>query len=321
MGALWQDLAMMKSHNDRILNFGRRRLLVGAASLAGAFWAGRSGLVLGSGGEKAAELSYLGEGIEFGLVTYMWGADWDVPTLIENSQKSGVTGVELRVEHAHGVSPELSAGQRHEVRTQFEESGVAVLGMGTNFEFHSPDPEVLKKNIEGAREYIRLSHDVGGSGVKVKPNQLPKGVPVEQTLEQIGKALAELGDDGLGFGQEIRLEVHGGVSDLGHIQTIMEVADHPGVRVCWNSNPQDLEGEGIEANFAKVKDWLGKTVHIREVDTGDYPYEKLARLLVEVDYHGWVCMEARSEQADRVAALTAQREAWTKMVTAARKGA
>jgi sugar phosphate isomerase/epimerase len=106
------------------------------------------------------------------------------------------------------VSPELSAGQRHEVRTQFEESGVAVLGMGTNFEFHSPDPEVLKKNIEGAREYIRLSHDVGGSGVKVKPNQLPKGVPVEQTLEQIGKALAELGvalQEEVQDGHEVRL--------------------------------------------------------------------------------------------------------------------
>ena len=268
---------------------------------------------------RAAPLSPLGEGIDYGLVTYMWGADWDLPTLISNCEQTGVTAVELRVEHAHAVDPSLSSAQREDVRRRFEDSRVALLGMGTNFEFHSPDPAEVKKNLAGARDYLRLSHDVGGSGIKVKPNQLPKDVPVEKTLEQIGKALAELGDEGLGFGQEIRLEVHGGVSKLAHIKTIMEVADHPGVRVCWNSNDQDLEDPGIEANFALVKDYLGKTVHIREVNEGSYPYDKLAALLVQADYQGWVCLEARTQPADRVAALAQQRQLFMNLVEKARR--
>lgn len=283
-------------------------------SLAG-WLAGRPIIAQEAGAKK---LSPLGEGIDFGLVTYMWGADWDLTLLIENCERTGVTAVELRIEHAHGVDVSLSTAQREAVRLQFEETRVALLGMGTNFEFHSPDPAVLKKNIEGAKAFIKLSHDIGGSGVKVKPNQLPKEVPVEKTLEQIGKALAELGDEGLGFGQEIRLEVHGGVSDLAHIKTIMEVADHPGVRVCWNSNDQDLAGEGIEANFAMVEPYLGKTVHIREVNQGDYPYDKLAALLVKADYQGWVCLEARSPVPDRVAALMEQRKLFMKLVETAR---
>jgi sugar phosphate isomerase/epimerase len=297
---------------------GMKRRQFGTLAMGGlAGWmAGRPVSAQLAGGKK---LSPLGEGIDFGLVTYMWGADWDLPLLIENCERTGVTAVELRVEHAHAVDVGLTAAQRERVRQQFEETRVALLGMGTNFEFHSPDPAVLKKNIEGAKAFIKLSHDVGGSGVKVKPNQLPKDVPVEKTLEQIGKALAELGDEGLGFGQEIRLEVHGGVSDLGHIKTIMEVADHPGVRVCWNSNDQDLAGEGIEANFAKVEPFLGKTVHIREVNQGDYPYAKLAELLVKADYQGWVCLEARSEVPDRIAALMEQRKLFMGLVEAARE--
>ncbi len=313
------DAAMMKtSFSPNLLSksaastFSRRHF---GAMLAG----GTAGWLALRQTAGAAELSPRGEGIDFGLVTYMWGADWDLPTLIANCEQTGVTAVELRVEHAHAVDPSLSVAQREEVRRRFEESKVTLLGMGTNFEFHSPDLEVVKKNIEGAKEFIRLSHDVGGSGVKVKPNQLPKEVPVEKTLEQIGKALAELADDGLGFGQEIRLEVHGGVSDLGHIKTVMEVADHPGVRVCWNSNRQDLEGDGIEANFAKVKPWLGKTVHIREVNEDDYPYAKLAELLVKADYQGWVCLEARTKPDDRVAALAEQRKLFMEMVEKARR--
>jgi sugar phosphate isomerase/epimerase len=278
-------------------------------------------LTLGKGQTAQGALSPLGEAIEYGLVTYMWGADWDLPTLIANCETAGVTAVELRVEHAHAVDVNLSAAQREEVRLRFDGAKVALLGMGTNFEFHSPDPEELKKNIEGAKAFLKLSHDVGGSGVKVKPNQLPKEVPVEKTLEQIGKALAELGDAGLGFGQEIRLEVHGGVSDLGHIKTIMEVADHPGVRVCWNSNDEDLKGEGLEANFAKVQPYLGKTVHIREVNEGNYPYAKLAELLVKADYQGWVCLEARTKPADRVVALGEQRELFMALVAKARQAA
>ena len=264
------------------------------------------------------KLSYKGEYIEFGLVTYMWGADWDLPTLISNCERTEVLGVELRVEHAHGVEPGLSPEQRAEVRSRFSDSRVELLGMGTNGEFHSPDEAELRRQIENTKHYIKLSHDVGGSGVKVKPNKLPEDVPVDKTLEQIGQALAELGDYSIGFGQEIRLEVHGGVSDLGHIRTIMEVADRDNVRVCWNSNEQDLADEGIEANFAKVKDYLGKTVHIREVNEGSYPYATLAKLLVDVDYDGWALLEARTQPLDRIAGLMQQKKLFAELVKKAR---
>ncbi len=270
-------------------------------------------------GSRVAKLSPKGENIQFGLVTYMWGAEWDLPTLIRNCEEAQINAVELRIEHAHAVTLELTAAQRAEVRQRFEAATVKPLGMGTNCEFHSPDPAVLKKNIDLAKDYLKLSHDIGGSGIKVKPNALPKDIPVEKTLEQIGKALAELGDHALGFGQEIRLEVHGGVTDLGHIATIMKTAARENVRVCWNSNPEDLKGDGIEANFAKVLPYLGKTVHIREVDTGDYPYDQLAKLLVNADYDGWVCLEARTKPDDLQQALKDQRNQFLALITIARR--
>lgn len=277
-------------------------------------------------GAQQPKLNFKGENIRFGLVTYLWGADWDLPTLLENCSKAGIGGVELRVDHAHKVNVTLGEKQRAEVRSQIADSGIELIGMGTNFEFHSPDPDVVKKNIAGAKEFIKLSHDIGGSGVKVKPNALPKEVAKAVTLEQIGKSLAELGDYAIGFGQEIRLEVHGGVSDLGDIRTVMEAAKADNVRVCWNSNDKDLDGEGIEANFAKVKDYLGRTLHMREVNNPGtkvaYPYETLAKLLVEADYDGWACLEGhKPPQGDRIPGLTEQRELWTAMVTKARQSA
>jgi sugar phosphate isomerase/epimerase len=253
--------------------------------------------------------------MKFGLVTYLWGKDMDLPTLISSCEKSGLGGVEVRTEHKHGVEPSLSKVQRAEVRKRFEDSPVKLVGYGSNAQFHDAEPEKLKANIELTKQYIQLMHDCGGSGVKVKPNSFVKGIEHERTIEQIGKALNEVAAYGQEFGQQIRVEVHGpGTSELPVIKAIFDVADHPNVAVCWNSNGEDLKGEGLEYNFNLVKSRFGKTVHVRELNIDDYPYQQLISLFHANNYDGWILLEARTEPADKIAALTEQRRVFEHMV-------
>ncbi|HYF35506.1 MAG TPA: sugar phosphate isomerase/epimerase, partial [Prosthecobacter sp.] len=46
-------------------------------------------------GQAPASPNPKGENMQFGLVTYMWGAEWDLPTLIKNCEDTQVLGVEL----------------------------------------------------------------------------------------------------------------------------------------------------------------------------------------------------------------------------------
>jgi len=285
----------------------------------------KSSLVCGAGLVAAGPLARWAPAVEkltamrFGLVTYLWGQDWDLPTLIANCEKTGVLGVELRTQHAHGVEANLSAAERRQVRARFANSPVTLVGLGTNFDFHHPDKDRLARSIQGAKDYIKLSHDCGGSGVKVKPNDLPKGVPYEKTIQQIGESLNELGRFGASYNQQIRLEVHGrGTSSLPVVKAIMDVADHPNVGVCWNCNGQDLEGEGLEYNFNLVRPRFADIVHVRELNIGDYPYQELMNLFVGTDYNGWILLEARTKPADRVAALAEQRKVFETMVAKAK---
>ena len=57
-------------------------------------------------------LTYKGESMRFGMVTYQWGKDWQLPTLLEKCEGAKIAGVELRTTHAHGVEPELGAPAR-----------------------------------------------------------------------------------------------------------------------------------------------------------------------------------------------------------------
>lgn len=278
-----------------------RRQFIKAALLGTTAVAGANRLVCADELKQPAAM-------RFGLVTYLWGKDMNLPTLIETCEKSQLGGVELRTQHAHGVEPDLSKQARDEVRKRFADSSVELVGYGSNAQFHDRDPAELKRNIELTKKYVQLMHDCGGSGVKVKPNGFPNGVDREQTIEQIGKSLNEVAKYAHDFGQQIRVEVHGrGTSELPVMRDIFEVADHPNATICWNSNDADLDGEGLEHNFHLVQHRFGATVHVRELDQGNYPYPDLMRLLTKIQYKGWILLEARTNPSDKIAALIEQR--------------
>jgi len=231
--------------------------------------------------------------MKLGFVTYNIGKDWDVPTTIEMCQKTGFQGVELRTTHAHGVEVDLSAQGRKDVKQQFADGGIDIAGLGSTFEYHAAEPEVVRQNVEGTIECAKLAADIGCPGVKVRPNglQVDKGIPAEQTLEQIGKALRECGEGASDLGVQIRLEVHGrDTQKPSNIRTIMDHADHPNVRVCWNSNFGEVEDGSVEANFALLKDRIA-LVHITELYKAEYPWRQLFALLHAQGYDGYTLAE------------------------------
>src|SRR5881396_2964264 len=248
-------------------------------------------------------------GMKLGTVTYNLAQDWDIETIIKNCEAAKFEGVELRTSHAHKVEVNLTKDQREEVKQRFQNSSVELMGLGSTFDYHTPDPEKLKKDIAATKEYIILAHDVGATGVKVRPNGLPKEVPKEKTLQQIGLALRELGKFGEQFGILIRLEVHGtGTSLLPNIRAILDAADHPSVGVCWNSNDTDLDGGGFDKNFDLVKHKIF-SVHLRDLFLEDYPFRKLFRRLNEIQFAGF-CLAEIPPSPDPVRVMKYFRAVW-----------
>lgn len=232
---------------------------------------------------------------QLGLVTYNTAAKWDLKTLLNVCKQVGLAAVEARTTHRHGIEPTLNAQQRKDVAKQFKDAGVVFWGSGSTCEFHSPDQSVVRKQIEECRRFVDLVAALGGKGVKVRPNGLPKEVPVEKTLEQIGKALIECGKAAEAQGVEIWVEVHGrGTSDPRHMKTIMELCGHRAVGACWNSNGSDIIDGGIEKAFAMLKPYL-KSCHINYLYNdrlGKYPYRTLFRLLREAGYDRYTLIES-----------------------------
>lgn len=257
--------------------------------------------------------------MKLGLVTYQWAKDWDLPTLIANCEKTGYYGIELRCNHKHGVETTLSAIERDNVKKRFADSKVKCIGYGSNFEYHSPDLAILRRNIDQTKEYIQLCKDIGATGIKVKPNDLPQTVSKEKTIEQIASSLNEIGQFAEDLGQFVRVEVHGNkTQEIPNIRAIFEQVTAKSVKMCWNCNDQDLLAPGLESNFNSVKKWFGDTVHVRELNVGEYPYQQLMDLFTSIHYDGWILLEARTDPADKIMAMIEQKDLFEKMLSLAR---
>ena len=257
--------------------------------------------------------------MRFGLATYLWGKDWDIPALIANCQQAGVHGVELRTSsnYAHGVEVTLDAAQRAQVKQRFADSPVQIVSIACSERLDWPQPDKLRVAIEAAKAHLQLSHDVGCGVLRVFPNQFHRDVPQEKTIEQIARSLEELGEFAAGLGQEVSLEAHGPAGELPTLRAIMDQVTRPNVRVRLNCSARDAQGDGFVANFQLVKDFLSRIIHLHDLSDPGYPYQLMVDLLYQAHWEGWALSERSDTVPDRVSALTKERQAWEAMIDSA----
>jgi hypothetical protein len=270
---------------------------------------GLASLALVGAAQPKKNAAFGGGGFKLGIVTYNIAKDWDIATIIKNCEATGYEAVELRTTHKHGVEPALTKAQRTEVKQRFADSKVRLLSLGSVCEFHAADSKVVRQNIDECKRFVELAHDIGALGVKVRPNGLPKDVPEAKTLEQIGQSLRECGAAAQGSAVEIWVEVHGAETQVpARMRRMMEIADHPHVGICWNSNPPDVENGSVKKSFALLKPWL-RNAHINELWKTDYPWRELFGLMKQASYNRYCLMEI-ADNADGVRLMRYYRALW-----------
>jgi sugar phosphate isomerase/epimerase len=148
--------------------------------------------------------------------------------------------------------------------------------------------------------------------VKVRPNGLAKGVPMETTIRNIGSSLRELGDYGQGHGVEIWMEVHGPTTENPPVSAaIMQATRHDNVGVCWNSNETDVVNGSVKASFELLKPWI-RNAHINDL-SNNYPWRELFALLRNAGYERYTLCEVDPASKEPERFLGYYRALWTEL--------
>lgn len=194
---------------------------------------------------------------------------WDLATILKVAAKSGYQAVEFR-----GLLGELdlpksvafdTPGHIRETRTQFADLGVGICNLGSSAQLHHADAMKRLKNLDDARRFIDLAHQLNCPFVRVFPDQLPPNQNRDETLRLIGEGLLELGTYAKGSGVTVLLESHGELTRSDLLVSIMQAATHPNVGLIWDIVNMWTDAHETPALvYKKLKPFI-RHVHMKDV--------------------------------------------------------
>jgi sugar phosphate isomerase/epimerase len=193
---------------------------------------------------------------------------WPWAKVLEQASTLGYQGIELRgLEGEMDLTkrPEFSALRIAETRRSLADRGLVVTDLGASAKMHERDSVKRAAQLDEARRFINLAHDLGVPWIRVFPDEYLPDESRESTQQRIGETLAQLGTFANGSGVGVLMESHGALTDSPSIAAIMKAAGGaPNVGLVWDTHHTVVEGHEKPADtWAALGKWVHHT-HIKD---------------------------------------------------------
>jgi sugar phosphate isomerase/epimerase len=163
---------------------------------------------------------------------------WSWVEVITCASQHGYQGIELRGLQGQldlPLSPAFAnMASRKATLAQAQDKGLAIVGLGSSAKMHLAERVARQQQLDDAKRFIDLAHDLDCPNVRVFPDDLPKEQDTRKTLDLIAQGLLELGRFASGTGVNVLLESHGKVVSSDLVLDIMQAAKHPNVGLIWD---------------------------------------------------------------------------------------
>jgi len=233
--------------------------------------------------------------------------DWNFDQIIDFAKDNQYKGIEVRgILHEMDLTkvPEFSNPQSIAVSLKkMQDRGLVFIDLGSSCALHFPKGEERNKNLEEGKRFIQLASQLNCPFIRVFPNQLPKEVDRQVTLNLIIDGLRELGQYAAGMGVTVLLESHGELIYKKDLLDVMEGAAQPNVGLVWDiCNMWIATKEPPAEVYALLKPYIRHT-HIKDLTivdkkeeyvllgTGIVPIFQAIDLLYRNQYPGYYSFE------------------------------
>ncbi len=198
--------------------------------------------------------------------------DWPFEKITDFAVTNGYTGLEIRgIQRQMDLTkcPEFNSSENIAATLKLMKSkGLKFVDLGSSAEMHHSDEGERRKQMDEAKRFIDLAHQLNCSYIRVFPNKLPKENR-DATIDLIVKGLVEAGDHAKGTDVMVLMETHGEVVESAVLKQIMEAANHPKVGLVWDvSNMWTVTKESPAQVYATLKKYIHHT-HIKDAALSD----------------------------------------------------
>jgi sugar phosphate isomerase/epimerase len=230
---------------------------------------------------------------------------WDWPMITKNAAQWGYAALELRGllnQMDLPKCPEFSGTRLKQTLQDLTALDLRVSDLGASTNMHEPDAAKRAKQMDEARRFIDLAHEMKAPYVRVFPNALVKGEDKQVTIARIVAGLRELGDHAKGSGVSVIVESHGEFTTAPLLLEIIKGANHPNVAFLWDAHHTCVAGEKPEETYRQLKAYVRHT-HLKDsraegsgrryvlTGTGEVPVKETVRVLAKGGYRGYYCLE------------------------------
>ena len=232
--------------------------------------------------------------------------NWQLTQIVENAERLGYDGVELRA--VSGTldllsRPEFTSRNVRSSREQFADRNLEVCCVDTSCNFHSTDRKERSSQVDLALKYADLAAELRSPLIRVFPDKIQNGATRQETLDYIVESLIEIAQR-LPAGVTVALETHGDFAKTESASEIVNLVNHPQVKLVWDVANSVAAGDSIEHASQTVEPFLCH-IHLRDArpvessehwlpvlaGEGKVSFEDTLNAIAKLNYTGYVSFE------------------------------
>jgi len=233
--------------------------------------------------------------------------DWDFKQIIDFAVAHDYQGIELR-----GIKRQLDllqcaefkdAESRKATLRMMKDKGLKFSDLGSSANLHFPEGPERTKNLDEAKRFIDLAHEIECPFIRVFPNEFPKGQEKAATLELMSSGLLSLAQYAKDSNVSVLVESHGDLVHSEDLEQVLKAAAHPNSGMIWDVvNMWSVTKEPVTQVFDRLKKYIrhthikdakvsGKDVNYVFLGKGDVPIFEAIDLLAKNGFKGYYSFE------------------------------
>jgi len=234
--------------------------------------------------------------------------NWEWKTILDQAARHGFAAIEMRGlmgEMDLAKSPQFTGANLKESLKDLDALGLKISDLGASTNMHEPDAAKRAKQMDEAKRFIELAHQLRSPYVRVFPNQMVKGEERKTTIDRIVAGLRELGDHAKGSAVTVIVESHGEFVTAPLLLEIIKGANHPNVAFLWDAHHTCVAGEKPAETFKQLGRYIRHT-HLKDsrapkgdekgrqyvlTGSGEVPIKETVKVLVAGGYKGYYGFE------------------------------
>lgn len=232
--------------------------------------------------------------------------NWEWKKVLDQAAQLGYAALELRGvggEMDLPKSPQFIGAKLKESLKDLDALGLKVSDLGASARLGEIDPKKRVEQLDEARRFVELAHQMQVPYVRVFGGKLANGQTMEDATKRIVAGFKELHEHVKSSGVTLLIESHDEFTNSESLLNIMQGVNLPTAALLWDAHHTFVTGQEQPAETFKNLSKFIRHTHLKDskpgekdrryvlTGTGEVPVKEIVKVLASNGYKGYYCFE------------------------------